>query len=140
MTKIDFDGLNKELIEASSKRKSSILKDTSVPLDFDSFFASECIPGLYDTSSHFSLKFMGIEYYFYLESKGVKLFIKRAIRKLLRFLFFENFDMQKKYNAAVIQMNFLLKKRMMEMERQHQCDREKIQSLEDRLCKLEGKL
>lgn len=135
MTDIDFDSINRELEESATKRD---LKDF-VPIPFDNFFQSmqeqiflDCMEKAYEDKN--------IDYYFDLGCKGPKKFLRRLIRRMNKFLFFRNFEMQSNFNSSVLQMNQILHKGLQTMKEEHEKDLKTIQILEERVHKLEERL
>lgn len=135
MTKIDFDALNGEL-ETSAERRG---KKNALPLSFDAFFLSiygKIVQDYLDAANEFK----DINYYFDLESKGLKCFMRRLVRRMNKFLFFKNFENQREFNSLILKSNQMLCRHIMRMEEQHDSDVQTIQSLEERIRKLEGKI
>ncbi len=134
MTEIDFDKLNRDLEERAAKRGTWI----SMPFSFDYFFSTNFFFSQIRKKLRTAEAYTDIDYYFDLDSSGIKLFIKRIIRKMNKFLFLRNFETQRKYNALTLETETLLYRSLIGMQKQHEHDRAVIQSLEARLDKLEA--
>lgn len=135
MTKIDFDSLNRELEESAARRTPQV----SIPFSFNYFFTTLFFPKQLVTLLKDAGNYTDIDYYFELEAKGIKLLVKRIIRKLGHFLFFKTFETQRMYNTSLLWAENLLYKSLKEMQEQSKHDKEVIRSLEARLSKLEAK-
>ena len=115
MTEIDFDKLNRELEESAAERETWI----SMPFSFDYFFSTKFFFRQICKKLRKTEEYTDIDYYFDLESSGTKLFIKRIIRKINKFLFLKNFETQRKYNALVLETETLLYRSLVGMQKQH---------------------
>ena len=134
MTEIDFESLNRDLEESAARQQEL----TPQPLSFDYFFSTRIFSEKLSRLLKEARDCTKINYYFKLDSKGIKLFVKRLIRKCNRFLFFENFETQRKYNTNILEAENLLFRSIIGLQKQHERDMEIIRSLEARLNKLEA--
>ena len=134
MTEIDFDSLNRNLEESATGQQEIAPQ----PLSFDYFFSTKFFSEKLYRLLRETRNFTNINYYFDLKARGIKLFVKQFIRKCNHFLFFENFETQRKYNASVLETENLLFRSIIGLQKQHERDMEIIRSLEARLNKLEA--
>ena len=133
MTDLDFNKLNRELNESADARN---IREAQ-PMSFDEFF-----PSIYGKILQRYMEkadeVKDLDYYFDLDCKGPTLFIRRLIRRMNKFLFFENFANQKKYNSIMQDSNMLLYSHIRRLEKLLNRNMQVIQSLEARIRKLEG--
>ncbi len=134
MVAIDFVQLNRELEENAEMRTHSCIQ----PFTFDYFFFNVFFSKRLKKILNDARNYTDVDYYFDLESNGIKLFVKRLIRKFLRFLFIKNFETQRSYNSILLKAENLLYRSLAEMQEQHIRDMETIRLLEARLDKLEA--
>ncbi len=134
MTDIDFDSINRELEESAAKRNT----EASDSMPFDVVFQKmqkKIIQDYIDKATENKK----IDYYFDLDSKGLKLFMRRLIRRINKFLFFKNFQRQADFNSYILQLDQMLYKYSKTLEEKHENDMQKIRSLEERIRVLEEK-
>jgi hypothetical protein len=134
MVQLDFDALNRELEAAADRRE----RRSDPPLDFDYFFSTEQLPNLIEQSLAGAEAGKSISYYFDLECGGLKLLIKRLIRKATHFLFFRTIESQRNFNTSMLTASRLMYSTLMGMKEQHERDTRRIRSLEERIRTLEA--
>ncbi len=118
MTELDFTKINRELSMRAGARKQS-----SRPLkSFDSFFCTEYLSKITECYLNEASSLKDIDYYFTLHDKGIKLFVKKLIRKANKFLFLRNIEQQRNFNNALLQANLLLYRKLDALQCQYERD------------------
>ena len=114
MTEFDFARINRELAARAAARNVRLRPAKS----FDSYFCTNYLPKTIEGYLYEANSLKHIKYYFNLDDKGLKLFIKRLIRKANKFLFLRNFESQSKFNNSLLQTNLLLCRQVKDLQKQ----------------------